>query len=438
MAKWFGRWRKQRKEASEAAKEEKERQKGTVESPVDGEDVPPEPVSTAEDQTAPEADVTKGTTAPPAEDGGAAAESEVPSPRDDVPPARDVEHEVPEESVESGTTARPAAERDAGEPAAVQAEEAPAEPKGMFARLRAGLSRTRAGMTERIAALVKGRTAISEELFEELEEVLIQADVGVPTTLQIVEGVRERFKAEKSKNAEDLTRFVAEEMREILSVGDSTLTRPDDGPKVYMVVGVNGAGKTTTIGKLAARFTREGKRVLLGAGDTFRAAAIDQLAVWAERAGAELIRHQEGSDPGAVAYDAVHAARSRNADVLILDTAGRLQNKVNLMRELSKVYRVVEREWGAPPDETLLVVDANTGQNGLSQAKLFMEATPLTGVVLTKLDSSSKGGIVLAIAAETGIPVKLIGVGEAVDDLRDFDADDFIKALFPGLPEATP
>ena len=205
----------------------------------------------------------------------------------------------------------------------------------------------------------------------------------------------------------------------------------DDGPRLYMVVGVNGAGKTTTIGKLAARFTAEGRKVLLGAGDTFRAAAIDQLAVWAERAGADMVRHQEGSDPAAVAYDTIQAARSRGSDVVIIDTAGRLQSKVNLMRELSKVYRVVEREWGGPPDELLLVIDATTGQNGLSQAKLFHEAVPLTGVVLTKLDGTAKGGIVLAIAAELGLPVKLIGIGEGIDDLRDFDADEFLRAIAP-------
>lgn len=335
---------------------------------------------------------------------------------------------------EDSAAAQPAEAEHIAEPEQ-PAEQAKAEPpKGMFARLRAGLSRTREGMTDRIVSLVRGRSGISEEMFEDLEEVLIQADVGVPTTMRIVDGVRERFRTTGSRDPEDLTRFVAEEMREILAVGDNRLSLPDGSPKVYMVVGVNGAGKTTTIGKLAARFKSEGKKVILGAGDTFRAAAIDQLAVWAERAGVELIKQQEGSDPAAVAYDAVHAAKARKADILILDTAGRLQNKVNLMRELSKVYRVVEREWGRPPDETLLVVDANTGQNGLSQARLFMEATPLTGVALTKLDSTAKGGIVLAIAAEVGIPVKLIGIGEAIEDLRDFDPDEFLQALFPGLP----
>lgn len=422
MAKWFERWRRQRKEAAQGAKAEEEK----AAPPEADEAEDPKPAAPA-DEGAPPGPEAAEASGERDGDGGLAADAaaeELASTGQPAPeaPAAAV-RQAPERAVQAAA------------PAARAEEEEQAQPKGLFARLRAGLSRTRASMTERIAALVTGRTAINEELFESLEEVLIQADVGVPTTMRIVEGVRERFKETRSRNPEDLTRFVAEEMRAILSVGSSALARPDGAPKVYMVVGVNGAGKTTTIGKLAARFTREGKRVILAAGDTFRAAAIDQLAVWAERAGAELVRHQEGSDPGAVAYDAVHAAKARRADLLILDTAGRLQNKVNLMRELSKVYRIVEREWGAPPDETLLVIDANTGQNGLSQAKLFMEATPLTGIALTKLDSTSKGGIVLAIAAETGIPVKLIGVGEGVDDLRDFDADEFVRALFPGLHE---
>lgn len=412
MGKWFGRWRKKRGEKADAPPPQPDGEELKEESQPPAAEDEPEPleVSLGEDAAPGQTEPTQSTQ----ED---ASEIE-----DELEEAQVVVDELP---VGSDEPAPPEPDR----------TQAPArEKKGMFARLREGLSRTRAGMTERIAQLVTGRSAISEEMFEELEEVLIQADVGVPTTLRIVEGVRERFEASKSKDPQDLAAFVAEEMRSILAVGKGELARPDGTPKVYMVVGVNGAGKTTTIGKLAARFKAEGKRVLLGAGDTFRAAAIDQLAVWAERAGVELIKQQEGSDPAAVAFDAVQAAKSRQADVLILDTAGRLQNKVNLMRELSKVHRVVEREWGSPPDETLLVVDANTGQNGLSQAKLFMEATPLTGVVLTKLDSTSKGGIVLAIASEIGIPVKLIGVGEAIEDLRDFDGDEFVRALFPGLP----
>lgn len=314
-----------------------------------------------------------------------------------------------------------------------EAEPEPAPKRmGMFARLRSGLGKTREHLSSRVAALVRGRKAITEEMFEELEEVLIQADIGVPTTLQIVDGVRERFRLEKNASPDDLPQFVIDEMKKVLEPASKPFVKPgDDGPHLYMVVGVNGAGKTTTIGKLAARFTAEGRKVLLGAGDTFRAAAIDQLAVWAERAGADMVRHQEGSDPAAVAYDTIQAARSRGSDVVIIDTAGRLQSKVNLMRELSKVYRVVEREWGGPPDELLLVIDATTGQNGLSQAKLFHEAVPLTGVVLTKLDGTAKGGIVLAIAAELGLPVKLIGIGEGIDDLRDFDADEFLRAIAP-------
>lgn len=401
MAKWFSRWRKRGAGTDAPARDvSAETEARDAEEAPDPEEGTDSSASSDEDLTAVEAAV---------EEAG----------RTEVEPA----------------DGRPAGSGE--ESGAAPADPATPKRRGMFARLREGLSRTRAGMSERIVQLVAGRSAIGEDLYEELEEVLIQADVGVPTTLRIVEGVRSRVEASRSKDPSVITPFVAEEMRDILSVGSSSLARPEPGaPKVFMVVGVNGAGKTTTIGKLAARYKAEGYRVILGAGDTFRAAAIDQLAVWADRAGVELIKHQEGSDPAAVAYDAVQAAKARNADVLILDTAGRLQNKVNLMRELSKVYRVVEREWGAPPDETLLVVDANTGQNGLSQARQFMEATPLTGVVLTKLDSTSKGGIVLAIAAEIGLPVKLIGVGEAIDDLRDFDADEFVRALFPGLPSA--
>lgn len=422
MAKWFARWRRRGAAQDDAARAlEDELQKET--SADTTEEVDPPGSS--------ERDVEAVQEAEPVDDDIVEGE---PEPEPESAPVTSVAT-VPVSEVLSDSN-----EVDGGKPGDGPSEPA-AEPKkrGMFARLREGLSRTRAGMSERIVQLVTGRSAISEELYEELEEVLIQADVGVPTTLRIVEGVRSRVEASRIKDPSMLTALVAEEMREILSVGSSELALPEKGaPKLYMVVGVNGAGKTTTIGKLAARFKAEGKRVILGAGDTFRAAAIDQLAVWAERAGVELIKHQEGSDPAAVAYDAVQAAKAREADILILDTAGRLQNKVNLMRELSKVYRVLEREWGSPPDETLLVVDANTGQNGLSQARQFMEATPLTGVVLTKLDSTSKGGIVLAIASEIGLPVKLIGVGEAIDDLRDFDADDFVKALFPGLPSESP
>lgn len=376
--------------------------------------------------------------AAPESDPEAAAQPEpapvsTPSPPEpETPPAPEPEPE-PVRAVEPEPQPEPVSELEPEPEPGPQLELEP-EPvkRGFFARLRAGLGRTRQNLAERVAALVAGRPKMTEEMYEELEDTLIQADIGVPTTMAIVDAVRERFRTEKGATPDRLAEFVTEAMKDVLAnAPQSPLARPDGEARLYMVVGVNGSGKTTTIGKLAARFSSQGKRVVLGAGDTFRAAAIDQLAVWAERARAEIVKHQEGSDPAAVAFDTIHAARSRNADVVILDTAGRLQNKVNLMRELSKVYRVVEREWGRQPDEVLLVIDATTGQNGLSQARLFKEAVPLTGVVLTKLDGTAKGGIVLAIAAELGLPVKLIGIGEAIDDLRDFDADDFVRAIAP-------
>jgi len=271
---------------------------------------------------------------------------------------------------------------------------------------------------------------VDEELFEELEEALIQADCGVETSLFLVDRLRERAKEEKITESEQLKDVLVEEIVELLQKNAASLKTPEERPYVLMVVGVNGAGKTTTIAKLAYRFKQEGARVLLAAGDTFRAGAIEQLEVWANRIGVELIKHQEGSDPAAVAYDAVNAAKARKSDVLILDTAGRLQTKVNLMSELSKVHRVVQRELGRDLDEILLVVDATTGQNALSQAKIFHEAVPLTGIALTKLDGTAKGGIVLALAHELELAVKLVGVGEQYEDLQDFDPNTFASALF--------
>ena len=272
---------------------------------------------------------------------------------------------------------------------------------------------------------------IDEELYEELEEILIQADVGVPTTMGLVEAVRERVSQERIKEPSEVQRLLQEEMQRILEAASVPLIQnSSNGPLVYVMVGVNGTGKTTTVGKLAHRYKTQGKRVLLCAADTFRAAAIDQLEVWSHRTGVELIKHQEGSDPAAVAFDSVQAAKAREADVLLIDTAGRLQTKTNLMRELGKIHRVVTRELGREPDEVLLVIDATTGQNGLSQARLFADAVPLSGVVLTKLDGTAKGGIVLAISSEMQLPVKLIGIGEAMEDLRDFDPVAFTTALF--------
>lgn len=300
---------------------------------------------------------------------------------------------------------------------------------GLFARLKRGLAKTRTGFVGKMDQLF-ARSEIDEDVFEELEALMVQADMGVHTTLKLIDRLRDAVKERRLRHAEELRPVLAEFIEEILSDHSGRLALREDGPTVYLVVGVNGAGKTTTIGKLAHRFKQDGKKVLLGAADTFRAAAIEQLEVWAQRAGVDTIKHQEGSDPAAVAFDSIQAGKARNADVIIIDTAGRLQNKTNLMKELSKVHRVVERELGRPADEVLLVVDATTGQNALSQARLFGEAVPITAVALTKLDGTAKGGIVVAIADELGLPIKLIGIGEGYDDLRDFDPHDFVAALF--------
>jgi len=299
---------------------------------------------------------------------------------------------------------------------------------GFFNKLVQGLTKTRNNLVNQIKSVLRGRK-ISEELFEELEEVLITADIGVKSTLEIVENLRERCREEKIQDGEEVENLLKEELKKLLGDG-SGLKAPNAEPWVIMIVGVNGVGKTTTIGKLAAKFTSQGKKVVLAAGDTFRAAAAEQLGIWAERSGAQLIRHAEGSDPAAVAFDALQAARNRKADVLIVDTAGRLHTKSNLMDELKKVRRVLEREMPDAPHDVLLVIDATTGQNGLNQAKVFGEATGVSGIVLTKLDGTSKGGIVVAIKKELGLPVKFIGVGEGIDDLQEFDPNEFVEALF--------
>lgn len=301
--------------------------------------------------------------------------------------------------------------------------------QGFFQKLVSGLEKTKQGFVDKVEEIMTGRK-VDEELFEELEEALIQADCGVETSVFLVDQLRERAKSEKITESDQLRNVLVEEIVLLLKKNAAPLKTPEDSPYVLMVVGVNGAGKTTTIGKLAHRFKQEGAKVLLAAGDTFRAGAIEQLEVWANRVGVDLIKHQEGSDPAAVAYDAVNAAKARKFDVLILDTAGRLQTKVNLMSELGKVHRVVQRELGRDLDEILLVVDATTGQNALSQARIFQEAVPLTGIALTKLDGTAKGGIVLALANELNLAVKLVGVGEQYEDLQDFDPNTFASALF--------
>jgi len=301
---------------------------------------------------------------------------------------------------------------------------------GFFDKLKAGLARTRESFVSKVNSLVTGRQHIDEEFYEELEEILIQSDVGVETSLSLVERVRKAAKERKASSGEEVKEILKEEIQQMLAVGDPALNLQPGNLTVILVVGVNGAGKTTTIGKLAAGFTREGKKVVLAAADTFRAAAIDQLEVWAQRAGAQLIKHQEGSDPAAVAFDGLQAARARGADVLLVDTAGRLQNKKNLMHELNKIVRVLQREIPEAPHEVLLVIDATTGQNALSQALIFKETANVTGIVLTKLDGTAKGGVIIPVADQMRIPVKYVGVGEGIDDLKPFKAEEFVEALF--------
>ena len=301
---------------------------------------------------------------------------------------------------------------------------------GFFDKLKKGLNKTRENLTNKIEKLVIGYADIDEDFLDELEETLIMADVGVQTTEKLMTAVRKGIKKKEINSPEDLKPFLEKEIAEILNAGEDTTRVAENGPTVHLVIGVNGAGKTTTIGKLAAYYKAQGKSVMLAAADTFRAAAIDQLEVWAQRSGAQFIKHEEGSDPAAVAYDAVKAATARNIDVLLIDTAGRLQNKSNLMQELEKINRVIGREIHGAPHETLLVLDATTGQNAISQAELFTKAAPISGVVLTKLDGTAKGGVVIGIKSQLSMPVKWIGVGEGIEDLRPFVAEDFAKALF--------
>ncbi|OSB10764.1 signal recognition particle-docking protein FtsY [Paraclostridium bifermentans] len=301
--------------------------------------------------------------------------------------------------------------------------------EGLFARLKQGLTKAKQGITDKIDAVLNSYTTIDEDLLEELEEILITADVGVNTTMGMIDGLRDAIKTKGITDPLAVRGELKAVICDMLGEEDSKLNI-EPGPSIILMVGVNGVGKTTTIGKLANRYTKEGKKVLLAAGDTFRAAAIEQLEVWANRSNVDIIKHQEGADPGAVIFDAVKAAKARKADVLICDTAGRLHNKTNLMNELGKVFKIVDREYPEAQKEVLLVVDATTGQNAVSQAKTFKEVADITGIVLTKLDGTAKGGVVLAVKSEVDVPVKLIGVGEKVEDLQDFDSKAFIDALF--------
>lgn len=299
---------------------------------------------------------------------------------------------------------------------------------GFFDKLKAGLAKTKNALFGRLDQLFRGFSKVDEDMLEELEEVLITADVGVGPTEKIIDGLRGKIRAEKITEPEKVKTVLEEILVSMIGEGEPLVL--DTKPSVILVIGVNGVGKTTSIAKIANLLKSEGKSVILAAADTFRAAAVDQLKIWADRVGVDIISHGEGSDPAAVVFDAVNAAKSRHSDVLIIDTAGRLHNKKNLMDELAKINRVVDRELPGCSRETLLVLDATTGQNAVSQAKEFRSSAPLTGLVLTKLDGTAKGGIVFSIREELGIPVKFICVGEQVDDLQYFKAGEFVSALF--------
>jgi len=298
-------------------------------------------------------------------------------------------------------------------------------------KFKEGLAKTRDAFVDRVDDLFSRRKKIDEDFYEELEEILIGADVGVNTVLKLIDELRAEVKKRKIENPGELQPILSEKLIELLK-GDSQagLNLNPDGLTVILFVGVNGVGKTTTIGKMAHMFKSQGKKVLMAAGDTFRAGAIEQLETWGQRVGVDVIKQQSGADPAAVMYDAVQAAKTRGVDVLLCDTAGRLQNKVNLMEELNKIYRVIQREVPGAPHEVILVLDATTGQNALSQAKLFGEKSGLTGLVLSKLDGTAKGGIVVAIRQELSLPVKFVGLGEKMDDLQPFDSEQFVHALF--------
>ena len=300
---------------------------------------------------------------------------------------------------------------------------------GFFDKLKNGLTKTRESIAKQVNNVFSVFVKVDDELFENLEEALIMADIGVETSTYIIEKLRDNVKHKHITDGNLVKEELKSIISEILSALDTTVNTSTT-PSVILVIGVNGVGKTTSIGKIASHYKSMGKKVLLAAADTFRAAAIDQLDIWAQRSGCDIIKHQENSDPAAVVFDACTAAKARGADILICDTAGRLHNKKNLMAELAKINRVIERELPDSARETLLVLDATTGQNAVSQAKLFSEAADITGIILTKLDGTAKGGIVISIAKEPNVPVKFVGVGEGIDDLQEFNSDDFAKAIF--------
>ena len=303
------------------------------------------------------------------------------------------------------------------------------EKKGFFGKLVAGLQKTRDNIISGMDSIFSGFSAIDDEFYEEIEETLIMGDLGIQTTMSIVEDLRKKVKEQGIKDPSECKELLMESIRDQMDLGENAYEY-ENRQSVLLIIGVNGVGKTTSVGKLAGQLKDDGKKVILAAADTFRAAAIEQLTEWANRAGVDIIAQQEGSDPAAVVYDAVAAAKSRRADILICDTAGRLHNKKNLMEELKKINRIIDKEFPEAYRETLVVLDGTTGQNALSQARQFMEVADITGIILTKLDGTAKGGIAVAIQSELGIPVKYVGVGEKIDELQKFNAEEFVNALF--------
>ena len=331
--------------------------------------------------------------------------------------------------LEDDEDAKPPVKKNAVAPREKEPEEEDTTTKQSFwGRLKAGLTKTRSAIIAPMNGLLKAFGKVDEDMLEELEEILISADVGFTATEVIMDELRERIKDGRLREKDQITEALREIMTEM--IGENEPLKLDTTPSVLLVIGVNGAGKTTSIGKISKRLRLQGKKVVVAAADTFRAAAIDQLAVWCERAQVDMVRQNEGSDPAAVVFDAIAVAKKKQADVLIIDTAGRLQNKKNLMNELAKIDRVIDRELPGAARETLLVLDATTGQNAISQAKEFSQAAKITGITLNKLDGTAKGGIIVSIKFELGIPVKFIGVGEKIDDMQEFDAEDFVSALF--------
>ena len=391
----------------------------------------PELTPEAEPDTTPEEapeEKAEGQTPVPEEVSGATSGPEAEAETETAPEPEKAENADQAEKEEEAEKAEEAAESE--EDAPLTAEEKKKEKKSFWSRVKAGLSKTKNALFGQINDLLKNFVKVDEDLLEELEELLICADVGVNASEEIIEELREQIKDGRLKEKDQVMGALQSILERMIGEGEPL--KLDTVPSVILVIGVNGVGKTTSIGKIANRLRKEGKKVIVAAADTFRAAAIDQLAVWCERAKVDLVRQNEGSDPAAVVFDACHAAKNKNADVLIIDTAGRLHNKTNLMNELAKINRVIDRELPGVSRENLLVLDATTGQNAIIQAKEFKNAAALTGLILNKLDGTAKGGIIISIRKELNIPVKFIGVGEKLDDMQEFDRTEFVRALFEG------